>query len=348
MICRLEAQGNQVPESVLKKALYVAQEEVKNNIQLQHDFLSSQKNNLENVSVDNINDITSTNSSPKEFKEIGKQIIQISPELLSIGIEKGYQSAVDFFKLGESDRVKRSHAEGFMRYNIIQSLLADPLLEKESKTLVNAIADSVVLKAFRDAIFQGFRPDGRKMNQIRPINCRPNYLGDKIHGSAYFSRGDTHVICVTTFGSHKDGKPHPRNNKLRQNFFLQYDFPPYCTGKLGNSLITNRRMIGHGTLAEKALMPLIPDFELFPYTIRLNSECTSSSGSSSMASVCGGSLALMDAGVPIRAPAAGISVGLVAETDETGSVDRYVLMTDILGTEDHFGDMVSTCVCIYV
>jgi polyribonucleotide nucleotidyltransferase len=216
-----------------------------------------------------------------------------------------------------------------MRQTIIAELMKDTLYQPLSHSLINIITDAVVAKACRDMILLGYRPDGRNFDEIRPIQCHPNMIQGNVHGSAYFTRGDTHVLCTTTLGPKKLGlrasistnnitthnfeQNSEHNNDTRfidhkieksitnetkyQHFFLHYDFPSYCTGKIGNSTVINRRMIGHGNLAERALAPLIPKFEDFPYTVRVFSECTSSSGSSSMASVCGGSLALMDAGM---------------------------------------------------
>jgi len=180
---------------------------------------------------------------------------------------------------------------------------------------------------------EGRRPDGRGPTDIRPISCEVGIL-PRTHGSGLFTRGETQVLTIATLGTHSeeqilDGLT-PEETK---RFIHHYNFPPYSTGEAKPMRAPSRREIGHGALAERALLPVIPPEEEFPYTIRLVSEVLSSNGSTSMASVCGSTLALMDAGVPIKAPVAGIAMGLIKEDD------RYTVLTDIQGMEDHLGDM---------
>ncbi|MBM3948596.1 MAG: polyribonucleotide nucleotidyltransferase [SAR202 cluster bacterium] len=195
--------------------------------------------------------------------------------------------------------------------------------------------ESLVNQEFRRRILEeGARPDGRHIRQLRPISCEVGLL-PRTHGTGLFSRGETQALGVITLGSVGDAQKldtlHPRDSK---RFMLHYNFPPYSTGEAKRVGSPGRREIGHGALAERALLPVIPDESQFPYTIRVVSEILSSNGSTSMASVCASTLALLDASVPIKAPVAGISIGLI-----TGNDGKFVTLTDIQGKEDHIGDM---------
>jgi len=222
-------------------------------------------------------------------------------------------------------------------------------LEEELVALVkenfpeNADAEKEVILALDDRISEilhenmlkdGQRPDGRGLDEVRKISCRIDLL-PRVHGSALFERGTTQALSIVTLGSPGDEQTidtMEKNDKKR--FMHHYNFPPYSVGEVGRMGGAGRREIGHGALAEKALEPILPPKETFPYTIRLVSEIVSSNGSSSMASVCGSSLSLMAAGVPITRPAAGIAMGLI-----TGADGNYKILTDIQGPEDHHGDM---------
>ena len=181
----------------------------------------------------------------------------------------------------------------------------------------------------------GQRVDGRDTETVRPIECAVGIL-PRVHGSALFQRGETQALVTTTLGSVRD-EQRVDNIDLKQettkSFMLHYNFPPFCVGETRPIRGVSRREIGHGALAERALQPVLPDYEDFPYTIRMVSEILESNGSSSMASVCGSSLALMDAGVPLKGACAGVAMGLIKEGD------KVVVLTDILGSEDHLGDM---------
>ncbi len=182
----------------------------------------------------------------------------------------------------------------------------------------------------------GVRTDGRKVTEIRPITCEVGVL-PCTHGSALFTRGETQSLAVTTLGTVNDEQLFDNidGDKTYSNFMLHYNFPPYSVGECGR-LTTGRREIGHGHLAQRALEAVVPKKDVFPYTVRVVSEIMESNGSSSMASVCGGCLSLMDAGVPISKPVAGIAMGLITEGAD---YSRYVILSDILGEEDHLGDM---------
>src|SRR3712207_829884 len=182
---------------------------------------------------------------------------------------------------------------------------------------------------------EGVRSDGRDTDTVRPINIEVGVL-PRTHGSALFTRGQTQALGTATLGTQDDAQAYDTIDYAQQqnkSFMLHYNFPPYSTGEVRPVRGTSRREIGHGALAERALEPLLPPFEEFPYTIRVVSDILESNGSSSMASVCAGSLALMDAGVPMRAHVAGVAMGLIKEGD------RVAVLTDILGAEDALGDM---------
>ncbi|KAJ8546348.1 hypothetical protein K7X08_018931 [Anisodus acutangulus] len=192
----------------------------------------------------------------------------------------------------------------------------------------------------RRIISEGIRVDGRRLDEVRPLYCEAGNL-PVLHGSALFSRGDTQVLCTVTLGAPGDAQ---RLDSLvgpsSKRFMLHYSFPPFCTNEVGKRTGLNRREVGHGTLAEKALLAVLPPEDDFPYAVRINSEVMASDGSTSMATVCGGSMALMDAGIPLREHVAGLSVGLISEVDpSTGEIKDYRILTDILGLEDHLGDM---------
>ncbi len=186
----------------------------------------------------------------------------------------------------------------------------------------------------RDMILHsGRRIDGRKFEEVRPIDCMVGIL-PRVHGSALFTRGETQAMVLTTLGTEmEEQRIETIHGTIYRNFIFHYNFPPYCVGETKRLTGPSRREIGHGALARRALLPAMPDKEKFQYAVRVVSEILESNGSSSMASVCGGSLSLMDAGVPIRSAIAGVAMGLVSEGEKTA------ILTDIIGDEDHYGDM---------
>lgn len=194
---------------------------------------------------------------------------------------------------------------------------------------------------YRDNILDaGKRCDGREVKQIRPLGAMVGVL-PRVHGSAIFSRGETQALVTTTLGTTRDVQELDglTGGTKQKSFILHYNFPPYSVGETGRFGTPGRREIGHGNLAERSLLPVLPSVDEFPYAIRLVSDIMESNGSTSMASVCGGCLSLMDAGVPIETPVAGISCGLVTRFDENGNLLKHIVLTDIIGAEDHFGDM---------
>jgi len=209
-----------------------------------------------------------------------------------------------------------------------------PEKDKYDKVMVKRILEKIEGETVCKLLLEGKRLDGRGYDDIRAIDCEVGVL-PRTHGSALFTRGETQAIVSVTLGSVRDGQIiDGLLEEYKQSFTLHYNFPPFCVGDVRPIRGPGRREIGHGALAERALVQVRPSEEEFAYTVRVVSDITESNGSSSMASVCGGTLALMDAGVPITKPVAGISIGMVS--DESG---RYELLTDILGEEDHFGEM---------
>ncbi len=213
----------------------------------------------------------------------------------------------------------------------ISSTAIEPKCDKAMlKRILEKIEDEIV----RKMLLEGKRPDGRGYNDIRPISCEVGIL-PRTHGSALFTRGETQALVTVTLGTIRDAQIiDGLLDEYAQNFTLHYNFPPFSVGEVRPVRGPGRREIGHGALAERALEPVRPPEDEFAYTIRVVSDITESNGSSSMASVCGGTLALMDAGIPITKPVAGISIGMIS-----GEKGRYELLTDILGEEDHFGEM---------
>ncbi|XP_057992147.1 polyribonucleotide nucleotidyltransferase 2, mitochondrial isoform X2 [Hevea brasiliensis] len=213
--------------------------------------------------------------------------------------------------------------------------------DEESLNVLPKAIDTVRKQVVRRRIIsEGFRVDGRRLDEVRPLYCEAGNL-PLLHGSSLFSRGDTQVLCAVTLGGPGDAQ---RMESLvgppTKRFMLHYSFPPFSINEVGKRVGLNRREVGHGTLAEKALLAVLPPEDDFPYTVRVNSEVMASDGSTSMATVCGGSMALMDAGIPLQEHVAGVSVGLVSEVDpSTGEIKDYRILTDILGLEDHLGDM---------
>ena len=208
------------------------------------------------------------------------------------------------------------------------------------ESLTKMALDQIQEAAYRKNIFDGKRADGRGAEDLRAIECNAGII-PRVHGSAMFQRGETQAIALTTLGTARDAQDLDAltGGAVSKSFTLHYNFPPFSVGETGRFGFTSRREIGHGALAERSLLPVIPQEEDFGYSIRVVSEIMESNGSSSMASICGGCLSLMDAGVPIIAPVAGISAGLVTEMDDAGNIAKHIVLTDIIGAEDHFGDM---------
>ena len=218
-------------------------------------------------------------------------------------------------------------AKEAIKEGLTEEQLEDENLGSALKKLESTVLRSTVVK-------EGKRIDGRALDEVRPIQCETGFL-PRTHGSALFTRGETQGLVVTTLGTGDDEQMiDALHGNFRSNFLLHYNFPPYSVGEVGRVGSPGRREIGHGKLAWRALQAVLPAATDFPYTIRVVSEITESNGSSSMASVCGGSLSMMDAGVPLKSAVAGVAMGLVLEDD-----GEFAILTDILGDEDHLGDM---------
>lgn len=233
------------------------------------------------------------------------------------------------FLITEKTRRKKRLEEIFE-----EALRATGAEDEPSRMMVKAALEQINRKLVRRLILEKkSRIDGRGLSEIRPISCEVGIL-PRTHGSALFTRGETQVLAVVTFGTSEDEqKIDSLSGETYKSFMLHYNFPPFCVGEVAPLRSPGRREIGHGALAERAIMSVLPSNEKFPYTIRVVSEVLESNGSSSMATVCGATLSLMDAGVPIKAPVAGIAMGLILEQD------GFAVLSDILGDEDHFGDM---------
>ncbi|MDR2872627.1 MAG: polyribonucleotide nucleotidyltransferase [Xanthomonadaceae bacterium] len=232
------------------------------------------------------------------------------------------------------DKLQRRDAIAAIKQDTLQLLAGRAEAEGwATADLANALED-LEYRTMRDAVLSTkIRIDGRALDAVRPIACKAGVL-PRTHGSALFTRGETQAVVVTTLGTARDGQIIDAiSGEYKENFLFHYNFPPYSVGEAGRLGGPKRREIGHGRLAKRGVLAIMPSMEEFPYTIRIVSEITESNGSSSMASVCGSSLALMDAGVPVKAPVAGIAMGLVKEGG------NFVVLSDILGDEDHLGDM---------
>ena len=256
---------------------------------------------------------------------------EIAPELVREVESKAYQP------LAEAMRIRQK----IENYATVDKVSADLLAlyvdaEDKKKAEAKSILKGLKEKVLRDEILErGVRLDGRKFDEIRPIWTEATVL-PRVHGSVVFTRGETQALVTCTLGTADDEqKIEHVNGEFYKRFMLHYNFPPFSVGETGRFTGPGRREIGHGALAERALAPVVPGEDKFAYTIRLVSDILESNGSSSMASVCGGAMAMMDAGVPIKAPVAGIAMGLIMD-EKSG---KYAVLSDIAGAEDHYGDM---------
>ena len=306
-ILMVEAGANEVPEDLMLEALRVAHQGMQ-------DVIAMQK---------------------RMRQEIGKPKFQFTAPA-----EQAEAAAAVQASLG--DRLDSILAAGFLKEErsaaldvLSEELQAELAATFEPDVVASALADQLKRGVREQILSQGIRPDGRKLDEIRPISCQVGIL-PRAHGTGLFTRGETQVLTVATFGTPREAQEldtlAPEESK---RYMHHYNFPPFSTGETWPMRGPKRREIGHGALAERALLPMIPPVERFPYTLRLVSEVLSSNGSTSMASVCGSTLALMDAGVPIEAPVAGIAMGLISEPETS----RNAVLSDIQGMEDHLGDM---------
>jgi len=305
-IVMVEGEANEVKEEIIVDALKFAHDHILNIIQVQEELANA-------VGVEKLEEpVLSKNldleKSVNDF--IGDQVDKIVKIV---------------------DKVERNDQKAALVTNVLEKLEEEfPEGEKDIKNLI----DATFKESMREMILsEGVRSDGRSTADIRDITIDPSIL-KRVHGSALFTRGETQALVITTLGSKSDEMIiDSMDEDYKKNYYLHYNFPPYCVGEVGRIGFTSRREIGHGNLAQRALKPVLPDYDDFPYTIRIVSEIMESNGSSSMASVCGGSLSLMSAGAPLKGHVAGIAMGLITD----GS--RNAILSDILGLEDHLGDM---------
>jgi len=255
-----------------------------------------------------------------------KELVEKVKAAAEAGLRDAYKETVKQLRQEKISAVKNSVVEDFKNDDSLdQDLIADVMGD-----ILKSVEKDIVR---RDIIDSGIRIDGRDTKTVRPIAVEVGVM-PRAHGSALFTRGETQALVVTTLGTGQDEQIiDGLAQDYRENFLLHYNFPPYSVGEAGRFGFTGRREVGHGKLAWRAVHPVLPTKDDFPYTMRVVSEITESNGSSSMASVCGASLAMMDAGVPLTQPVAGIAMGLIKEDD------GYAVLSDILGDEDHLGDM---------
>lgn len=231
--------------------------------------------------------------------------------------------------IGTADKMERGRLYDRLKATVVAELNEDGMRGKEISNLLSLYKKTTM----RAKIVDGTRLDGRGYNEVRPISCEASYL-PRTHGSALFTRGETQALVSATLGSERDQqRVETLEGDQSKRFMLHYNFPPYSVGEARRMAGPSRRDIGHGTLAMRGLSAVLPSEEDFPYSIRVVSEVLESNGSSSMATVCGGSMAMMDAGIPITTPVSGIAMGLIKEGD------KVIILSDILGDEDHLGDM---------
>ncbi len=308
-VMMVEAGANIVSEQVVLDAIRQAHEEIRTLCRLQEDLQ----------------------------KEVGKPKVEFVPAKIDSDVEESVDT-----ELGDRLTAAVNVADKQQRNAGLETLTTEivgKLSERFDSAQVVSVVESRIKRAVRNQILtKDLRPDGRDSTTIRAIVCEVGVL-PRTHGSALFTRGQTQALSIATLGSPGDSQEIEtlRFEQSRKRYLHHYNFPPYSTGETGRLGAPSRRSIGHGHLAERALVPVLPSKEDFPYTIRVVSEIVASNGSTSMASVCGQTLSLMDAGVPIKAPVAGIAMGLVLGSGETAG--KHAVLTDIIGDEDALGDM---------
>ena len=311
-VTMVEGGGAEIPERLLVEALIFAHEYIKKVVGLQKEL---QK-------------IAGKTKRTFELKEINEEIKSYVKDFVSEKINEA---------IYKKSKLERQQALEDILNQCIQTLISQRPSDEQNKDLCSIIIkifDEIVKNRMRENIVnKGIRADGRKPDEIRPISCEVGLL-PRVHGSALFTRGETQALVATTLGTSEDEqKIDSLEGEIFKTFMLHYNFLPSSVGEVKPLRGPGRREIGHGYLAERALSYVMPSKEEFPYTIRVVSDILESNGSSSMATVCGATLSLMDAGVPIKAPVAGVAMGLIQSNDKT------VILTDILGMEDHYGDM---------
>ncbi len=308
-ITMVEGEVKELPEAKMVEALFFAHEEIKKVCQLQKDLVEK-AGTKENLTFD---------APVKDTEWHGKVESQFATEI----------------KTAVTTKEKEARAKNLseLKAKVIETLTTEDNKDELKGDIKDAFGDIQKETVRKMILEEGIRADGRGLTDVRPITIRMGVL-PRAHGSALFTRGETQALVVTTLGTGDDEQMFDNiEGKVFTPFIFHYNFPPFSVGEVKFAGGPGRREIGHGTLARRGVQYVLPDHDEFPYTIRIVSEIFESNGSSSMASVCGGSLSLMDAGVKIKAPVAGVAMGLVSEGD------RHAILTDILGLEDALGDM---------
>jgi polyribonucleotide nucleotidyltransferase len=315
-IMMVEAGAQQIPEEKMIDAIFFAHDEIKKIIEFIDEIVESVGKTKMEV----------PNAAPPA--EIAEPVRAYATDKMREAIhtfERSEQSAkIDAIYSGAQEEFLEKFEESY----------------PNAAKLISAVVEDVLVDEFRGMIVnEGKRPDGRGMDEVRQVWCETGFL-PRTHGSGLFKRGQTQVLSVVTLGTLSEGQTIDGiGDETGKRYMHQYNFPPYSVGETRPMRSPGRREIGHGALAERALIPVLPDEAEFPYAIRIVSEVLSSNGSSSQASVCGSTLSLMDAGVPIKAPVSGIAMGLVEEYNESTGESRMAVLSDIQGLEDHYGDM---------
>ena len=313
-IAMIEAGANEIPDDIMLEAIKQAHVEIKKLCKFISDIkaeIGRPKFAYKSFEVDH--DLFDKIAEKYEDR-MYNDVQEIDKTVRDANVDKIKEEVMEYLKneLGEEEVEKRKQEIGEILYKLEKKCVRKMILEEHK------------------------RPDGRKLDEIRPLSCEVGVL-PRVHGSAIFTRGQTQVLSVATLGMMSEEQElDGLDEQTSKRYMHQYNFPAYSVGEARTSRGPGRREIGHGALAEKALVPVLPSVEEFPYAIRVVSEVLSSNGSTSQASICGSTLALMDAGVPIKTPVAGISTGLVTDANDP---NRYVMLTDIQGLEDFFGDM---------
>jgi polyribonucleotide nucleotidyltransferase len=319
-IVMIETSAKEIPEDKYIEALHKAIGYIRENISIQEEFIDMAKG---------------------EVTPVNATIIQPDPELVDFIKRTTYDRINEILRIGKKkERESRMSKEPSELIEKAFQEMGEEGLALKEKFDSNPVMVKMIFKAMEREILERMvlderiRADNRKFNEVRPISCEVGVL-PRTHGSAIFSRGETQVLTVVTLGSKGEEQIiDDLGIEESKRYMHHYNFPPYSVGEIRPLRGPGRREIGHGALAEKALVPVIPEEDAFPYTIRVVSDVLESNGSTSMASTCGSTLALMDAGVPIKAPVAGIAIGLVSRSD-----DEWVTLTDIQGLEDAYGEM---------
>ena len=310
-IVMIEAGANEISEEKMKEAIYVGHDSIKKLVELQEEFVKEAGKEKMEIVLDLI---------PEDI--MGKITADYEAKVKEAAVILGKQARTDAFTAIKNEMLEK---------------YAEELEEGEFAEKVGMFKkahEELIKKSVRHAIlYNNHRADGRKMDDIRPITCEIDIL-PRVHGSALFTRGETQSLGTVTLGTARDQQIIDGiGEEYKKPYYLHYNFPPFSVGEAGFMRGPGRRELGHGALAERALLPMIPSVDDFPYTLRLVSEILESNGSSSMATVCSATLAMMAAGVPLKKPVAGIANGLIMEGD------KYCVLTDIMGLEDHLGDM---------